>query len=142
MIQELFKAQSTGLLLANGAHGALHFCELCTIASSIILPAETEPIRTRQKDVVFAIASSIILPARTEPIRIRDKNVVSASGAGCARNPLATSCKAKKPANQIPDGLGADTALPIAIPLLPNITCCTRKRYKSSCPKNLQQKDP
>ena len=60
--------------------GPLHFCELCTIASSIILPAETEPIRTRQKDVVFAIASSIILPARTEPIRVRNKNVVSASG--------------------------------------------------------------
>ena len=39
-----------------------------------------------------------------------------------------------EPSNQIPDGLGADTALPIAIPLLPNITCCTRKRSKSSCP--------
>ena len=46
----------------------------------------------------------------------------------------------QEPANQIPDGLGADTALPIAIPLLPNITCCTRKRNKSSCPKSLQQR--
>ena len=85
--------------------GPLHFCELCTIASSIILPAETEPIRTRQKDVVFAIASSIILPARTEPIRIRDKNVVSASGGSCARNPLITSCKAKSLQIKFPTGL-------------------------------------
>ena len=75
-------------------------------------------------------------------IRIRDKKRCVCKWGGLRPKSPSNFMQSQKPANQIPDGLGADTALTIAIPLLPKITCCTRKRYKSSCPKNLQQKDP
>ena len=65
ILLQKFCKENTGLLLATGPP---HFCELCTIASSIILPAEN---RTHQdlskKKVVLQVGGGLRPPPPTQP---------------------------------------------------------------------------